>query len=331
MRGNQPTPYVDLYGSLAIRGFRSQLGDSRPRFQNWARHYVSTESDVDLVVLLPSGMSPSFLLWRLTSRSNLKLVLETSVSVFSATQYNLRGTFRGDHLADEVWLDITCIESQIEFERFRCRQEAFRQSFRAARYQLETSYGADGALAFDAYIFLLKAWAGKVQKNGLSGFQAVCIGLCALQFHLDQLRCCTPTGLILFECFLRFCVVFFSDSEELSWKHLRGYRYCAIDLSLGGRLVPRISRKWKCELYFMEAEAQLQTKQSERSNVGHSIVPEVVGAAARGTLDRTCAVADGPCDGAACGHKKTRASQLAPSTWPPPASTRVLKLQQQLG
>jgi len=292
--GSSQTLALELYGSLALCGARPREGGGQDWWQDWPRHYVRTDSDADLVALLRTGIRPSDLVRRLTGRGRFELVSQTSVNKFSTTHFTLRALMEGDS-PSEVSLDLTCIDSVPHFERFKGRQEAFRQAFRAARGQLEASNGACGAMAFDAYIYLLKSFSAKVEGNALSGFQATCLGLFALQLHLYELRCCQPTGLVLFECFLRFCCAFFADSHPNRCMQLRSYRYCAIDLSLGGRLLPRFSNKWRCEVYLLGVEVQLQTKINERMNITHSVVPEAVFAAAKKTLGETCSVAHGRC------------------------------------
>jgi hypothetical protein len=86
-----------------------------------------------------------------------------------------------DDSSEEVYLDLTCIEDPVHFHRFKKRQEAFRKVFADVRIRMEVQYHAEGALAFDAYVHLLKAFAAKVPGNALTGFQATCIGLFTLQ------------------------------------------------------------------------------------------------------------------------------------------------------
>jgi len=287
---------VELFGSLTLCTTGLQGSNGREWWQDWPRHFVRTGSDVDIVVLLRPDMGIADLLERLTGRGRFELVGQTTVKKFATTQFVLStGRHRGGAPQPEVWLDLTCISSPVHFDRFKGRQEAFRQSFLSARMQLEASHGVCGAMAFDAYIYLLKAFAAKVDGNALSGFQATCLGLFALQLHLYQLRCCQPTGLVLFECFLRFCCSFFSDAHASRCMQLRSYRYCAIDLSLGGRLLPRLSSKWRCEVYFLGVEVQLGTKMNERINIAHSVVPEMVRTAAAQALDKTVSVENGRC------------------------------------
>mmetsp|Transcript_62800 Transcript_62800/g.138159 ORF Transcript_62800/g.138159 Transcript_62800/m.138159 type:complete len:621 (+) Transcript_62800:179-2041(+) len=285
--------YVDLYGSLALSG--AGANSNRPYWQDWVRHYIRADSDVDLVVLHRRGADPISLVTTLSTQANFELKSKTILHKFETTHYTLKGTFADEEHSDKVWLDVTCISSVLEFERFKRRQEAFRQCFRAARAQLESSLGIDGVLAFDAYVFLLKYFASTLPSNALSSFQAICIGIFVVQLHLYQLKACRPTGLILFECFLRFCSSFFSDARCPSWRRLRGYTHCAIDLSLGGRLLPRLSSKWKCEIYLLAGEVQMQTRVGERMNVAHSIDPEAVCKAATEFLGRTCVLVDGRC------------------------------------
>mmetsp|Transcript_41510 Transcript_41510/g.129091 ORF Transcript_41510/g.129091 Transcript_41510/m.129091 type:complete len:533 (+) Transcript_41510:59-1657(+) len=294
--GHAQPPPLELYGSLALCASGLQSATGRECLQDWPRHFVGTDSDVDLVLLLHPDIRPNDLVQRLIGRGRFELVNQTSLKKFVTTQFSLRTFCSGTGAShSEVWLDLTCICSPLHFERFKGRQEAFRQAFRSARLQLEASHGVSGAMAFDAYIYLLKAFAAKVAGNALSGFQATCLGLFALQLHLYQLRCSQPTGLVLFECFLRFCSSFFEDYPADHCMRLRSYQCCAIDLSLGGRLLPRFSNKWRCEVYFLGVEVQLGTKMNERMNVAHSVVPEAVCAAAKQALAETVSVRGGRC------------------------------------
>jgi len=185
--------------------------------------------------------------------------------------------------ASEVYLDITCIENPMHFKRFKKRQEAFRSVFSEARAGVEGQFGAQGALAFDAYIHLLKAFAAKVPGNALTGYQATCIGLFTLQIGHFRLKPTHSIALSFFEGFLRFCLTFYGDTPtNWSWN----YRQFAIDLSLGGRWLPRMSTSWRSELYFMNAEDAMRTRPDERVNVAHSLEPARVCVEAYSLLQR---------------------------------------------
>mmetsp|Transcript_81709 Transcript_81709/g.231605 ORF Transcript_81709/g.231605 Transcript_81709/m.231605 type:complete len:515 (-) Transcript_81709:165-1709(-) len=285
---------VELYGSLALCGAGGHpVGSSQERWQDWARHYVQADSDVDLVVLLRDGTDVDGLVGGLLGRG-LELAVRTRVRKFGTTQFTLRSAARHVHGPD-VWLDLTCIDSAAHFDRFKARQGAFRQAFRAARGRVEAAHGVEGALAFDAYVFLLKGFAATVPSCALSGFQATCLGLFAVQLQLYQLKGCPLTALVLFECFLRFCVAFFGDSQNCDMRRLRGYRCCAIDISLGGRLLPRLTDRWRCEVYLLDVEVQMQGGIGEWMNVAHSVVPEIVHEAARATLSKTLCLSGSRC------------------------------------
>lgn len=297
--------------ALGDHGFSSSAG-SCSRGLSWQRpvqrgatyqHYARPGSDADLVVLLRAGVAAHDVVNRLLDRGHLELVAMTAVPKFATTHFTLRGPLRsgGGSRQDlrgfvEAPLDLTCIDCPRHFERFRCRQEAFRQVFREVRGSLQAQFGLRGTLAFDAYVYLLKAFAAKVPGGALSGFQALCLGLFVIQLRLYELcGLCPPTGMALLECFLRFCCVFFSDTHTADWKRLRSYRCCAIDISLGGRLLPRMAAKWRCEVYNLGAEVHLQAGLHERMNIAHSIIPEAICNAARETLSKTCRVVSGEC------------------------------------
>merc|ERR1719507_2128645 len=80
-----------------------------------------------------------------------------------------------------VHLDLACISDANQFERFQGRQAAFEAVFSSARRHMHTKYGVSGGLAFDAYIYLLKAFAAFASRTSCSSFQAVCLGLFVLK------------------------------------------------------------------------------------------------------------------------------------------------------
>jgi len=166
---------------------------------------------------------------------------------------------------------------------------------------MENQFQALGALAYDAYIHLLKAFAAKVPGNALTGFQATCIGLFTLQIGHYKLKQSQSISLSLFEGFLRFCRFFFAESpatpqESPNWQY--HYRTCGIDLSHGGRWVARMNPAWRSELYFMAAEVKMKTPLDERVNVLHSLDPQRVAAEAQSLLLRTFNTANnGPAAG----------------------------------
>eukprot|EP00913_Durusdinium_trenchii_P035978 g33662.t1 len=208
---------------------------------------------------------------------------------------------------EKVYLDLTCIESPVQFQRFRKRQEAFRKVFLQVRKQLEAKFGADGVLAFDAYIHLLKAgihanssvrqlqilclkaFAAKVPHSAISVYQATCIGLFTLKIGHFRLKRNLSLALCFFEGFLRFCYQFYLDHDTpvvIGGTPL-GYRRQSIDLS-NGRLRARQSTSWRSELYFRSVEiGQLQTRPDEWMNVTHSLDPQQVSLEALQLLERS--------------------------------------------
>lgn len=291
----QESVWVELYGSLALYGSRNP-NDHEPWQQDWARHYVRAQSDIDLVVLISKGATPTLVVNRLEENGGWTLVSQTFVPKFCTTQFTLKGWVNDDQdygERAEVWLDLTCIDSRPHYNRFKGRQEAFQHIFKSVRENLAFRFGTAGALAFDAYIYLLKGFATKVPGNAMTSFQATCFGLFALQLGLYELKCCQPTGLVLFECFLRFCSVFFNDEPANQWSRFRGYKYSTVDLSFNGRLLPRFSSKWRCEAYFLSVEVQLGIKFADRVNIAHSLIPSAVCAAAKEALQQYCTIHDG--------------------------------------
>lgn len=280
---------TELYGSLSLD--MSEPNALRPWKQDWASYYVNGRSDVDFVVKTRHKVSPSAVAQRLLKKGPWRMIGQVQVHKFASTQFTLLGSFEdegGGGQASEVYLDITCIEQTLHFNRFKNRQEAFRKVFMEVRSCIEGQYAAQGALAFDAYIHLLKAFAAKVPGNALTGFQATCIGLFTLQIGHFRMKPTQSIALSLFEGFLGFCVSFYSDMmrpADLGW-HSLSYRQCAIDLSVGGRWLPRMSTTWHSELYFMAEEVKMQTRPDERMNVTHSLDPARVSVEALALLNR---------------------------------------------
>jgi len=285
---------TELYGSLSLD--MSEPNMHRPWKQDWASHYVNGRSDVDFVVQTRHKVAPSAVAQRLLKKGPWRMVGQVQVHKFASTQFTLLGSFEeedGSGQASEVYLDITVIEQKVHFNRFKSRQEAFRKVFMEVRSCIEAQFNAQGALAFDAYVHLLKAFAAKVPGNGLTGFQATCIGLFTLQIGHFRMKPTQSIALSLFEGFLRFCVSFYSDvlRPELCWpplggRHTWSYRQYAIDLSVGGRWLPRMSTSWHSELYFMTEEVKMHTRPDERMNVTHSLDPTRVSMEALALLNR---------------------------------------------
>merc|ERR1719282_1610701 len=216
------------------------------------------------------------------------MIQQQFVHKFDSTQYTLLGSFGEDGDSTEVYLDVTCIEQPLHFNRFKKRQAAFRKGFIDVRSRMEARYFAQGALAFDAYIHLLKAFAAKIPGNTLTGFQATCIGLFTLQIGHFRLKPSQSIALSLFEGFLRFCFSFYVDAPRNAahWFPIPNYRTIAIDLSGTGRWLERQSSCWRSELYFMQAEVNMKTRPDERMNVTHSLDPGRVSAEAHALLHR---------------------------------------------
>uniref|UniRef100_A0A7S1AMA7 Polynucleotide adenylyltransferase n=1 Tax=Noctiluca scintillans TaxID=2966 RepID=A0A7S1AMA7_NOCSC len=280
---------VELYGSLTL-DMEPELKDARWH-QEWASYYVTKTSDVDYVVELGPNIPPSLVMHRLVEAGPWRVVGETTVHKFATTQYSLLGSFDEDEESAEVFLDVTCIMEPVHFQRFKRRQDEFRQVFVKTREMMQARYGAQGALGFDAYIHLLKAFAAKVPASALGGFQSVCIGLFTLQRGHFLLKPNQSIASSLFEGFLSFCVSYYGEppaSPSVPW-HSVNFRRCAIDLSDGGRLMPRMGHSWRSELYFAAAEAE--TRWDERVNVAHSLDPLRVSMEARSLLHRVFALA----------------------------------------
>lgn len=288
--GEVLTENVELYGSLSLDMSEPEGTSGRPWRQDWATYYINGRSDVDFVVEMRKGVTPKQVADRIVAKGPWNLVGQTQVHKFASTQYTLLGNFeKEDGDAAEVYLDVTCIESPLHFTRFKSRQEAFRKVFTDVRFRMEAQFGGHGAVAFDGYIHLLKAFAAKVPGNALTGFQATCIGLFTLQIGHFRLKPMQSIALSLFEGFLRFCFVFYGDAARpanMCWKSHYHYRTCGIDLSSGGRWLPRMSLCWRSELYFMAAEAKMLTRPDERVNVVHSLDPVRVSAEAHALLTR---------------------------------------------
>eukprot|EP00434_Breviolum_minutum_P018064 symbB.v1.2.015931.t1/scaffold1202.1/size131747/15 len=243
---------------------------------------------------------------------------DLQVHKFSSTQFTLLGSFdedmadrgcKGEVVSDllfvcqetgeseeakeKVYLDLTCIENPLQFNRFKKRQEAFRKVFLQVRKQLEAKFGMEGSLAFDAYIHLLKAWlfafAAKVPHSAISVYQATCIGLFTLKIGHFRLKRSLSLALCFFEGFLRFCYQFYSDTETpfAFDGNALGYRRQSIDLS-NGRLLARQITSWRSELYFRSVEInQLSTRPDEWMNVTHSLDPPQVSMEALQLLERS--------------------------------------------
>lgn len=272
---------VELYGSLALDLTEPDARSNRLWCQEWSSYYVNGQSDVDFVVEMRRNVAPDAILQALLKKGPWRLVGQVQVHKFASMQYTLVGQIDEDGVKQDVYLDVTCVEQPLHFSRFKSRQEAFRAVFTDVRLRMEAQYAVHGALAFDAYVHLLKAFAAKVPGNALTGYQATCIGLFTLQVGFFRLTPTQSLALTLFEGFLRFCVTFYGDAPAAM-----NFRTCAIDLSSGGGCLPRMNQCWRSELYFMTAESQMQVRPEERMNVAHSLDPPRVAAEARLLLER---------------------------------------------
>lgn len=162
--------------------------------------------------------------------------------MFASTQYTLLGIFSDEKDGDTtmVYLDIACIESPMHFSCFKQRWEAFRTVFTDVRVHMNAQFSAQGALAYDARIHLLKGFAAKVPGDALTGFQAMCIGLFTLQIGHYRLKHSRSIALSLFEGFLRFCRYFFGGTPP-NTKLYYHFHTCSIDVGNGGRWLPRMN------------------------------------------------------------------------------------------
>jgi len=187
-----------------------------------------------------------------------------------------------------VHLDLTCISDAAHFLQFKERQAAFRYVFCRARQQFQAKYNVLGALAFDAYIYLLKAFAAFVSRSAFSSFQATCLGLFALQrADLPKLAPAqVPNAIFLFERFLRFCRMFFAEKPGRKGQKPHGFRHCAIDLSGEGHLTRRVNLRACAELYFGDVECSFRVPPQDWLNVLHNSDPKTISAKARIALDR---------------------------------------------
>lgn len=280
---------VELYGSLSLDMAAAEAGWCD---KDGGAYYVNKSSDVDFVVQMRHGVPPVFVAHRLLkSGSPWRLVAETLVQKFATTQYTLLGRFDEGEEASDVYLDITCITEAAHFKRFKRRQDAFRKVFSDCRSMMETKFCTHGAVAFDAYVHLLKAFAARVPDNALTGFQATCIGLFTLQNDHFSLHPAQSLALSLFEGFLEFCSEFYRDISQCQNLNSPYFNYqtCAIDLSGGGKWMHRVQQSWRSELYFMATEEDMQVPRDERMNVAHSLDPARVSLETQSLLCGACA------------------------------------------
>jgi len=283
-----------LYGSLALErtDFVNVLSAnrplqlsqllSRPAVAEVRTSYITDRSDVDYAILLPEGMQASSLVNRIlsTTEAGWRHEQATVVPRFAVSQWTLVN-------AAGVHLDLTCFTDEVQFNRFRERQMAFREVFWQTRQYMQTAYQSVGILAFDAYIYVLKAFAAVVSRSAFTSFQAVCLGLFVLQ-HSRQQKMLVPSAPWLFNNFLCFCNSFFGGKGSGNYrKGSRSRQWCgsqAMDLSGRGRLMPRLSHRARAELYFVSAEERCQAPVAEWQNVLHNSDPETICEAAETAL-----------------------------------------------
>jgi len=289
LRLGLPQQYLVLYGSLSLARLPCWFETSDTRgLQNVPTSYATNLSDVDIAVLLQERISASTVVESFLNggASDWRQVQARLVPRFAVAQWTLVSQM-GIHL------DLTCISDAAHFQRFKERQVAFRQVFWQMRQHMQLKYGVLGGVSFDAYIYLLKAFAAFVSRSAFTSFQATCLGLFVMQrtvLNKQQLQL-PPTAIFLFERFLRFCRVFFSAEGGPRRKAGRqqaaqGHRVCAIDLSGEGRLMHRYNPRSCAELYFADVELHFRAPASEWLNVLHSSDPKVICSKARMALDR---------------------------------------------
>lgn len=286
----------------------SSTVSSNPSGQDWAPYYVNGQSDVDFVVEMRKNVAPQEIVKRIIDKGCWRVVGEVYVHKFASTQFTLVGSpdreeygtigkvnedcsqveERANDAPQEIYLDITCIEHPRHYKNFKKRQEAFQQVFFDVRLLMESQYSEKGALAFDAYIHLLKAFAAKVPGNALTGFQATCIGLFTLQIGHYRTKFTQSLALSLFEGFLLFCTQFFGAWYD-GLPGPQNYQHFALDLCSGGRWLQRQWTGWRSEIYFVAAERSLGNRLNERMNIAHSLEPEIVAKEAQSMLCRAFA------------------------------------------
>ncbi|CAL1168586.1 unnamed protein product [Cladocopium goreaui] len=300
---------AELYGSLALMTESAHWRD-----QDGPVCYVNGQSDVDFVVDMRKNVAPYSIVKQLCSKETWKLVGQVQVHKFSSTQFTLLGSFdeetgESKEAKEKVYLDLTCIESPLQFNRFKKRQEAFRKVFLQVRKHLEAKFGMEGPLAFDAYIHLLKAFAAKVPHSAISVYQAVKGGNTVHDFFQsscsdkeDVEECISSSqirrktgraGRLLSQAELVPCPLLFrrlSQDTETPFAfdgNALGYRRQSIDLS-NGRLLARQITSWRSELYFRSVEINhLSTRADEWMNVTHSLDPQQVSMEALQLLERS--------------------------------------------
>lgn len=279
LRADLPRQHLVLYGSLSLARSPCWFENDGRGNQGVATSYATNISDVDVAVLLQDGTTAASVInpLQVGSPPEWRQLQSRLVPRFAVAQWTLISKAG-------VQLDLTCISDAVHFEQFKERQMAFRKVFWQMRQLMQAKFGTQGLMAFDAYIYLLKAFAAYVSRSALTSFQATCLGLFVLQQgeyekHTSQ---ATPTALFFFGHFLVWCRTFFTDIlRRNKGRHAQGYRVYAIDLSGDGRLIDRLSVRSNAELYFSDVELQLGADPSEWLNVLHNSDPKAISAKAR--------------------------------------------------
>ena len=289
-RGNGERPRPEMGGSMAL-----MPGLSAPAHAvDWPRNYVLSGSDVDVFVL--GGVHSAVQKLQLNDKINgLELLERKRLQNLDVLQCTFSCSSVDFKRVPEFQLDIIVASTVNEFKCLKGRQDAPRKVLRDQRVQMQASHGDAGMLAFDAYMYLVKAFAATVPERALSSFQAMSLGLFVLQLGLYRYVPGTttqPTALILFECFLRWCGVYFGSQWRPDQK-LKNYRFSALDLSTG-RLALRTRSRTKCEAYFAADEVHgLHTHSADRLNIAGSISPELVHDAAHLAMVSNLSIANG--------------------------------------
>jgi len=240
--------------------------------------FITDLSDVDCAALLSEQCQSSQLVERLSEVSRNEMewcqVHATVVPRFSVTQWTMVSD-RGVHL------DLSFFSDPAQFNQFCARQREFRETFWLTRRQLQECHGEAGATAFDAYIYLLKAFAAVTSRSTLTSFQAICLGLFVAQRRGLTAPPTSLTGLMLLKRFLLFCKDFFAYEGRSNYWHGTD----AIDISGGGRVIDRFSKRARAELYFTDAENSLQVHTRDWMNVLHNVNPETISNSAGQALE----------------------------------------------
>jgi hypothetical protein len=289
-RGNEERLRSEMGGSMALTPGLTAPGHA----EDWPRNYVLSGSDVNIFVEgdVDSAMQKLRLSDKIGGLELLGLKRLQNLDMLQCTFSCNSVDFK---TVQDFQFDIIVVSTDDDMKCLKGRQEAFRKLLRDERVQMHASHGDAGMLAFDAYVYLLKAFAATLPEGVLSSFQAISLGLFVLKLGLYKHvpgTAAEPTALLLFECFLRWCAVYFGSHWNSDQK-LKNYRFSALDLSTG-RLALRTNTRTKCEAYFQTDEVHyLRTKTTDRMNIAGSISPDLVHDAAHLALVSRLSVANG--------------------------------------